>query len=46
MPPPPTPPTVPHADPRNPITVANTSLQLGCKSYIQKSTAQVRMIIT
>lgn len=26
MPPPPTPPTVPHADPRNPITVATTTL--------------------
>jgi len=28
MPPPPTPPTVPHADPRSPITVASTVLQL------------------
>lgn len=36
MPPPPTPPTVPHADPRNPITVANTSLQLNSNSCIKK----------
>lgn len=27
MPPPPTPPTVPHADPRNPITVATAIRQ-------------------
>ena len=44
MPPPPTPPTVPHADPRNPIKVANASLQLAFSSctnniykYIQRS---------
>lgn len=28
MPPPPTPPTVPNAEPRNPMTVARTSFQL------------------
>lgn len=33
IPPPPTPPTVPQAEPRNPITVANTSLQLNSNSY-------------
>lgn len=32
IPPPPTPPTVPQAEPRNPITVANTSLQLTSNS--------------
>ena len=32
MPPPPTPPTVPNADPKNPITVANTILQLNLNS--------------
>ena len=38
MPPPPTPPTVPHADPRSPITVASTVLQLNsnfCTRYYQ-----------
>jgi hypothetical protein len=34
IPPPPTPPTVPQADPRNAITVANTSFQLNFKSYL------------
>nr|GME10604.1 hypothetical protein Iba_scaffold10327CG0040 [Ipomoea batatas] len=32
MPPPPTPPTVPHADPRNPIMVARTLRQLNFNS--------------
>lgn len=32
MPPPPTPPTVPHADPKKPITVAKTILQLNFNS--------------
>lgn len=40
MPPPPTPPTVPHAEPRNPITVANTNRQLNSSfcNPINKST--------
>lgn len=33
IPPPPTPPTVPHADPRNPIIVASTILQLNSSGY-------------
>lgn len=37
IPPPPTPPTVPHADPRKPITVAKTSLQLNFNSCIKKN---------
>lgn len=32
MPPPPTPPTVPHAEPKNPIIVAKTILQLNFNS--------------
>lgn len=36
MPPPPTPPTVPKADPRNPITVARTILQLNSNFFDKK----------
>lgn len=32
IPPPPTPPTVPKADPKNPITVAKTTFQLNSSS--------------
>ena len=39
MPPPPTPPTVPHADPRNPIIVANMILQLNFNSCNQEERA-------
>lgn len=42
MPPPPTPPTVPQAEPRNPITVAATSLQLGSKSFNRKKKKKLR----
>lgn len=36
MPPPPTPPTVPKADPKKPISVAKPSLQLTFNSYTIK----------
>jgi hypothetical protein len=36
MPPPPTPPTVPQADPRNPIRVTTTRFQFNSNSCIQK----------
>lgn len=36
MPPPPTPPTVPNPDPKNPITVASTIRQLNFNSYSSK----------
>ena len=37
MPPPPTPPTVPKADPRKPIIEAKASLQLGFNSCKQQT---------
>lgn len=47
MPPPPTPPTVPQADPRNPITVANKSLQLNSNfcNHKRKPSNQIISII-
>lgn len=41
MPPPPTPPTVPQADPKNPITVAKTILQLNSNSCNTPSPTKV-----
>jgi hypothetical protein len=38
MPPPPTPPTVPQADPRNPISVTKPSLQLNSNSCTDPKT--------
>jgi len=38
MPPPPTPPTVPKADPRKPIIVAKASLQLAFNSCHERKT--------